>query len=288
MVTRLRAQIGTAGLVVAVVALVVALAGGAFAASGGGPFAGSSKHLKGASQGLTKRQVIALIEAHSAPGPQGPEGQPGPAGKDGLNGKDGTASGKDGVDGKDGTDGTSVVTYDLEPGEAGCPAGGVEFESASGYNVVCDGVIGKDGKEGKDGSPWTAGGTLPPGATETGSFSEYFKGEVFIPISFPIPLPSALPAANVHKSGDSDFATVCQGTAAEPQANAGQLCVYVAENYGPATLLGPFPSTASYGEFAGSGGGLLGAATAGAILYGAASESLVWGTWAVTAPAPTS
>ena len=284
MFSRIHAQLGTAGLVVAVVALVVALAGGAFAASGENPFAGSLKHKKGASQGLTKKQVIALIEAHSVSGPQGPEGQPGPAGKDGLKGVDGAASGKDGVDGKDGKDGASVVTYDLEPGEGDCPAGGVEFESVSGYSVVCDGVIGKDGKEGKDGSPWTAGGTLPPGETETGTFSEYFKGEVFLPISFPIPLPAELPAANVHKTGDPDFANACQGTAADPKANAGHLCIYVAENYGSAFLLGPFPSSATYIEFVGSGGALLGAATSGAILYAASGESLLWGTWAVTAP----
>lgn len=48
-----------------------------------------------------------------------------------------------------------------------------------------------NGEEGPTGDPWTAGGTLPNGETETGVWAFNITagaGEVYAPISFPIPL----------------------------------------------------------------------------------------------------
>ena len=95
MISGVRNRIGTAGLVVAIIALVAALGGGAYAASGG----------------LTpqqKKQVkkIARTEAKKLVG-TGPAGAPGATGPAGANGKDGTngTNGKDGEDGEDGQTG---------------------------------------------------------------------------------------------------------------------------------------------------------------------------------------
>jgi len=81
MLSDFQKQFGTAGLVVAIVALVAALGGGAYAAAGG---ASSSK-----SKGLTKTQVVALIKKNAVPGPTGATGPAGPQGGIGPKGDTG-------------------------------------------------------------------------------------------------------------------------------------------------------------------------------------------------------
>lgn len=102
MFSRVHNKLGTAGMVVAIVALVVALCGAAFAAGG-----------------LTKSQekrVKQLVKQNSKPGPQGPTGPQGAQGPQGSPGASGTtgptgpegkqgltgAAGKNGTDGEDG------------------------------------------------------------------------------------------------------------------------------------------------------------------------------------------
>ena len=153
----IREQLGTAGLVVAVVALIASLAGGALAAtqSGGGKATASAKGKQG------------------PPGPRGKPGKPGPAGPQGsagANGKDGApgAPGKEGLPGKNGE---SVETRLATT--CGIP-GGTKLTVGAESKDVCNGEEGEEGpegKEGKEGSPWTAGGTLPVGSTETGTWS---------------------------------------------------------------------------------------------------------------------
>ncbi len=89
----LRDRFGPAGLVLSVLAIVLALGGGAYAASGGGSHATASK-----AKALTKAQVLALIKANSKPGPAGP------AGANGTNGTNG-APGGSGPEGKQGPKG---------------------------------------------------------------------------------------------------------------------------------------------------------------------------------------
>src|SRR4051794_34445844 len=87
------------GLTLAVIAMLVALTGGAFAASGA----------------LTKKQtkeVKALIkkEAKNFPGPPGAAGPAGPQGSTGATGNPGTP----------GKDGSSVGVTPISPGESDC------------------------------------------------------------------------------------------------------------------------------------------------------------------------
>lgn len=225
MLHRIHRKLGTAGLIVAVVALVVALGGAAFAAGGG-------------LTGKQKKEVTKIAKKYAgkpgAAGLQGPQGPIGPAGAPGQQGKEGAK-----------------------------------------------GPEGPTGPQGPEGSPWTAGGTLPPGQTETGAWVVKPTGalagnkEWQTDLSFPIPLAEELDESHVHFGANAN----CPGTAAEPQAEPGYLCVY--KGFGGANPVAIFDPSKAFVE---------GANIAGAILYmnasGEVEEQLTWGTWAVTAPNP--
>jgi hypothetical protein len=263
MFSTLRTRFGIPG-VISVMALVFAMFGGAYAASnssGGGKATASAKAKKG---------------------PRGPKGATGPAGPAGPAGPQGSAGaqgpkGDTGAAGANGAQGASVENKAVATGVTGkCnKLGGAEFTVGVGTpTFACN------GEKGKEGDPWAAEGTLPPEATETGSWAAINPGESFVPISFPIPLEAALPAANVHMA--SDDPTNCPGTAAKPEAEVGHLCVYVATIAFGATpiIRGPYSATASEEEvFALQ---IKGAAPSGAFLYIEGAAAL-WGTWAVTA-----
>lgn len=222
MLKRIHDRLGTAGLIVGVIALVMAMAGGAWAAKGG--LTGKQKkEVKSIATTVAKGMVGA--GPPGATGPTGPKGDPGSAG---AAGKDGT----DGEDGEDGDPGKSIELTPVAPGALECEKRGgaileEEDEPASAIEVC----------NGKEGSPWTAGGILPPGSTETGSYFDQFdEAEGFAPITFPILLPAPnLTAAKVHFPTEANFvdfdetggsALGCKGTAALPLAPPGHLCVY--------------------------------------------------------------
>ncbi len=92
-------QFGTAGLVLSIVAIVLALGGGAYAASHSAT-ASKAKAGKPGPRGKTGPQ--------GAPGATGPAGPAGPAGTNGTNGKDGT----------NGTNGTTGYTETLPEGQS--------------------------------------------------------------------------------------------------------------------------------------------------------------------------
>jgi Collagen triple helix repeat (20 copies) len=249
---RLTEPFGKAGLIVAVVALVAALTGGAFAATGGGPLASSSgaKHKK----------------SKAKKGPRGPRGKTGPAGPAGPAGLPG-AAGKEGPQGKEGPRG---------------PEGPEGHEGKEGHE-------GHEGKEGKSG--FTA--TLPPEETETGTWiiSVGVEENPLTAISFPIPLAAPLEENEVHYVEESGNGATCPGSAEEPEAEAGNLCVYqklaagVEENnHGFAEPA--FIRTGATPAFPPE----LGAGVSGAQLLlqheanPATSPVTAWGTWAVTAP----
>ena len=220
MVSKFRRRFGSAGVVIAVVALVFAMIGGAYAASSG-------------LSPQQKKEVKKIAKKFA--GKQGPAGPQGPAG---ANGKDG-AQGPTGPAGTNGTNGTNGAT----------------------------------GATGPTGSPWTAGGTLPPGATETGAyFVEGPTGEFRRAVlSFPIPLASA---PTYIKPGEPEYASKCAGSATDPSAAAGFLCVYPANG----TLGGAIdPATGLFGSGPGKTGALVNTLTEG--LEG----ELRFGTFAVTA-----
>jgi hypothetical protein len=241
MFSTLRNRFGIPG-VISVMALVFAMFGGAYAASNssdGGKATASAKAKKGPRG------------PKGATGPAGPTGPGGPAGPAGAQGPAG-ANGTNGAPGSAGAAGKSVETSTLTPGQGGCAEGGASVQVAgepATKKSVCN---GEEGQQGLSGSPWTAGGTLPVGSTETGTWgvsaalrkapTETEPGEFatsLSPISFAIPLASELGESKVHLCSDPGFSTVCTGSVASPTAPSGELCVYGAAFQGTTALFSP-------------------------------------------------
>ena len=199
--------------VVATLALVFAMSGGALAAS---------RYLITSTKQISPKVLKQIKGKAGAAGVAGTAGKEGAAGKEGKVGTNGT-----------GANGESVSMAKVETSEAACnELGGSKFAVGGKETIVCNGEKGKAGKEGKSvenipiaanpanpeckegGSEFKAGSgtptyacngekgakgeegnikaTLPLGATETGtwsfSFSKHTEYRLKIPISFPIPL----------------------------------------------------------------------------------------------------
>jgi hypothetical protein len=222
MLSRIHNKLGTAGLVVAIVALVAALGGAAYAAS--------DNHLSGGE----KKEVKKIAKSVAIPGPAGPQGAKGDPG----------AAGSAGAAGPTGATGAAGVT----------------------------GPTGKTGPTGVTGATGPAGAVtpLPSGATETGSWSfGPTEGVEFETLagSFNIALAKAPKELVRLKAGEGETAK-CPGTAFEPKAKAGVVCLYTIgeENKFEITA---FELTTKAGFY---------------FLVGAkAAEGLGIGTWAVTA-----
>jgi hypothetical protein len=294
--------------IVATLALVFAMSGGALAAS----------HYLITSTKQISPKVLKQLKGKS--GAAGKEGAPGKAGGNGTNGTNGTGGGN----------GESVTSAEVKVGDAtACNAlGGSKFTVGGSVTTACNGKAGKEGKvgeNGKEGSPWTAGGTLPSGKTETGAwgFSATESHLERLAISFPIPLTGEeLPtggrvglqgvdcekgASTCHvrvdprlaqegkigaepgelcagKSGteltecETPFKQTeqyCKGTVAAPSAEPGNLCIYERETEHVAAFKGEDPGNGS-SEGAGATGMIL-------LIYPAGSEGFsALGTWAVT------
>jgi hypothetical protein len=219
----------TPSTAIAFLALVFALTGGAFAASshsgGGGPsqatLTASAAKAKAAPKGKAgPRGPAGAKGATGAAGPAGPAGSQGPAGAAGAAGGKGE-SGTNGTDGTDGTNGTSVTSAAYKGSECkGEKDAGSEFKSASGTTYTCNG---------KEGSPWTAGGILPSGKTETGVWAAQGT-EPYVPISFalPVEVPSGKQlAVHFFESGEKPApGSGCEGEAGSGGAEPGNLCVF--------------------------------------------------------------
>jgi Collagen triple helix repeat (20 copies) len=254
MFSRIHNKLGTAGLVVAVVALVAALAGTAFAAA--------------KLNGTQKQEVekIAKKWAKKIPGPAGPAG---PAGAKGDTGAKGDA-GLPGAPGKDGAAGPT-------------------------------GPTGPEGEQGEPGQPWVPDNTLPIGATETGTFAVAGKVNYLLTsISFTIPLEAGLDTSHslwmpigYDGSGtpttpeEEELFEKCPGSAADPAAQSGYLCVYTGAGeklLAPEFLKGKGaiqkPDTTNLTE-AGTGTGPNGAVLAIPVETNEV-ESRIVGSWAVT------
>jgi hypothetical protein len=268
MFSLLRNRFGIPG-VISVIALVFAMLGGAYAAnnSDGGKASASAKAKKGPR------------------GPKGATGPAGPQGPAGANGKDG-AAGANGKDGTNGANGTSVTTASFSGVGHGCQEGGVVVKSAGPEVGVCNGA------EGEEGSPWTAGGTLPEGATETGGWSMTLNGSGIgaTAISFPVPMAEEKGPANVKVIGIAEAAPAeCEddeheGTASvgNPEATPGFLCVYSGT---PNTVLFPgeggFAPTSAFRLENGSFGYSRSGAVIGKLGVPANAGAYGQGSWAI-------
>lgn len=224
---RFHDRFGTAGVILGVIALTLALGGTALAASG----KLTSKQ---------KKEVIKIAKKYAgkpgapgAVGPQGPAGTKGDTGAVGPQGKEGPQ--------------------------------------------------GEDGPQGKEGSPWTAGGTLPSNETETGAWAVGNNDVAYmVSLSFNIPLEEApelgfVNVAGEEAAGGEAFHEVehCTGSAEEPSAPAGYVCIY-----GASEELGTGPP--GFGWFAATSVNTF--VSGAAFPYVAGEEHTAWGTWAVTAP----
>jgi hypothetical protein len=220
--------------VISVIALVFAMAGGAWAAK---------KYVITSTKQIKPSVLSQLKGAAGSAGPAGPAGPSGTPGAAGAKGATGPV------------------------GATGAP-----------------GEDGEEGATGDEGSPWTAGGTLPKGATETGTWAAFgaeneegFESAL-VPISFPIPLKNDISAEeNVHvmEAGEPAAAGCTGGTPAVPKADEGHLCIYTGKAGLDAEKSLVFKSSEAF-EF--------GASRTGAVLllFGLEEVLTTWGTWAVT------
>jgi hypothetical protein len=266
MYSRIREQFSTTALILSVIALVFALAGGAYAA-------------QSASQSKAKQGK------QGKPGKTGKTGPAGPAGPKGDPGAQGAA----GAQGATGQNGKSAVVTKFEAEEGKCEelAGAeVKVEGAASGVEVCD------GEEGKEGSPWTAGGTLPAGKTETGTWAfnatEASGGNIVASIGFPIKLAAGLEEGKVHfqpsftaeQSVKDAFKAACPKNAVSPTAEPGNLCVYYAEGE---TLINATFTEIGLPYLVGfPGAGIAGANLRFAFSGEPGEAAFGFGTWAVT------
>jgi len=265
MFERLRDQFSTTALICSIIALVFAMLGGAYAATQ--PQTKKTKVVKGP-RGPRGKQ--------GKPGPQGPAGPAGPKG-------DAGAKGSSGQDGQPGKDGASVEVSELiEPECDGGNGAEVKVKGAASGVLVC---------EGPEGSPWTAGGTLPSNATETGSWafsaSDVAGNNILAPISFSLPLTAQLESAHVHFQGlptEEEFEAACPGTVTNPKANPGELCVYYSEFEVNALFNANFLSISRLTSIGQSGTSQSGAVLRFAFSGAAGERANGFGSWAVTAP----
>jgi hypothetical protein len=250
MFSKLHDRVGTAGLVVAIVALVVALSGTAIAASGG-------------LTGKQKKEVEKIAKKFAGkPGAAGASGPAGPAGSKGDTG----APGANGIAGATGSTGPAGAAG--KEGEAGEP--GPPGEEGSPWTV--NSTLPSKATE--------TGTYLISSETGTGVEFELAAGG----ISFPVALPSSIDGAHVKYVTGPTAPAECEnskhtGTASvsNPEASAGFLCIYEGStlNMNGTALEVINPASGSEG-----------ASTTGSTLLQKPEgpEAVGSGTWAVTAP----
>jgi hypothetical protein len=282
---KIREQIGSAGLVVAIIALIAALGGGAYAAtsSGGGKEATASAKAKQGPRG--KQGKPGKAGAPGVPGAKGDTGAAGPAGPVGPVGP----QGKEGLQGPQGKPGIGVKASPA--GLANCEGRGgavIEKEETGAAKLeVCNGKDGPAGPEGPPGPPLIPGSTLATGETLKGGWA--FTGTaadtagVYVPISFPVSLSTGLGEEEVHYVTSEEVTlgtapAACPGNMNNPKALTGQLCVY--ESNAADVVNATFAAILIL-----SNSGNSGANKTGAILsFNVTGLAHGSGSWAVTSP----
>jgi Collagen triple helix repeat (20 copies) len=300
--------------VLALLALVFAMTGGALAVNNHGT-GGPSKRVSASASGARAGSGPAILAGTAkkskskagARGPAGPRGAAGPAGVAGPAGPTGPTgaagsqgpAGTAGTNGTNGTNGENVAVAEASSKE--CKEGGTKFSNASGAGKACNGKTGFTSTlppEKTETGTWSATGIVPPGEP-----SAYYTG--YAPISFSIPLaaplvdeeqvcaePGSHPMCKTHVIKDAEAApSGCTGgTVEKPSAEPGNLCVYEGLPLGPQNKETPVVAFGIYNPALHETEGAL---PTGAVLYviPAKNETAgdlafkVIGTWAVTAPA---
>ncbi len=313
MLSALRKHISPA-TALAFVALVFAITGGAFAATGGG---GSSHATLTASAAKSKAKSKAGPRGPAGPkgatGATGPTGPAGPAGATGPQGPQGNA-GSNGSNGEPGKNGESVTGTELKAGNATCKGGGAEFTVGTTKTHACTGEKGPEGNiqatlpSGKtETGVWSAGPTKAPGGAVTNAPIASFSIPLAAPLSAtPEDCAAQEPTCHVHvivnEAGEEatsveikrpnpgeeepEFAGIkpqkapipCPGSAAEPKAGKGEFCVYVAHAtdlaFGDESIVNSAMSAGGTGTAGAFAQAYIGTGEKGGYAYGA---------WAVTA-----
>ncbi|HET7508877.1 MAG TPA: hypothetical protein VFJ65_01375 [Solirubrobacterales bacterium] len=279
-INSIREPYGKAGLTVAILALVLATTGAAFAAAGL-----NSKQ---------KKEVTKIAKKYAGkPGAPGANGTNGTNGAPGANGEAG-AAGANGTNGTPGAPGESVTNTPISTSSTECEhRGGAKFQVGSGTPTrACNGEPGAI----------HSGETLPSEASETGTWGLVIGpagGPVAVcglgrscgvlSASFNIPLSS--PLENEEECGEvgkepchlqikpegydgtdntGEEHEQCPGKAEEPKAAPGFFCAYTTEDETATPAIYKVLKTSS---------------TAGAVFFYFSHEegTRADGTWAVTA-----
>lgn len=190
MISRIHDRLGTAGFVVAIVALVAALSGVAIAAGGG-------------LTGKQKKEVTKIAKKYA--GKQGPEGKQGPQGAPGAAGAPG-AKGDPGAPGTPGAPGEAGMCSISKP-ECVLPPGATETGNWS-FSAPSGGIAGY------------ATISLPLQANPELEINPVDH------IVWVAPEVESEEERVVTNGGEPYDTTHCPGTTADPEALPGYLCVY--------------------------------------------------------------
>jgi collagen triple helix repeat protein len=306
MSSRLREPFGKAGLIVAVVALVAALVGGAYAAQ-------TSRHHKKSKVLITKLNQIRPNVQNQLKGKVGPAGPQGPAGSNGSNGAKGDTGavgpqgptgpqGVPGPQGPQGVPGQTGFTETLPSGktETGAYKGPVGFVgTALSFNIplaapldsshvqvnevtsfegdVTSGSTtvtsaGFSSKTLSIGSPITGPG-IPSGTTIT----EFHEAEETFEQTVTLSQPATATGTRVTLTEEAfpqcDDGVAPAASAENPEADPGYLCTFNSVGPMPARISDPASPSSEPG-----------AGRTGAVLLAFGTGTAFGGTWAVTAP----
>jgi hypothetical protein len=248
---------GKAGLIVAVIALVMGLGGAAFAAQG--------------LNGKQKKEVEKIAKKSAgkpgAPGATGPAGAAGKNGADGTNGSNGT-NGAAGGQGVQGPPGTTGFTEKLPSGKtetgtwtATSESGSISPTAAISFSIPLAGAL-----------------------NESHVFYLRIGGSLAAECAALPAGPAKVECEEEAEAEEAAEADQCPGSVEVPLATAGNLCVYTGFANGLAQQL----LEKGGSLFAATGAPQAPPGTAGAGTYGAilrlAGEGFAVGSWAVTAP----
>jgi len=257
-ISRIHDRLGTAGFIISIVALIAALGGGAYAASGGLTPKQKKEVKKIAKQFAGKDGAQGPVGAQ---GPQGATGAQGATGVPGEKGDDGT----NGANGANGANGESVSVIPLASGNGSghCEEGGAKFSNATGEAWACNGELGSGGSGG--------GVVLPSEQTEAGFWevlgTSGLGSEILAltTISFPLQVdPPPTEKVLITESSSDEEKAKCPG---EGVATPGVLCLYLGGSFSESVTLKPFGGIFKYGA---------------PLFFGPTDEA--YGTWAVKAP----